>query len=273
MQSVSDNLSHLPIAVLPLCETYQRIREVRRIELIPQKRGRHVASLHQPDRSSAGSRTNSFDQDKARECDRSYLGLNPPSSRHNAAIMPYLRVSYCPHVHSKNSHVRRVLHGADRFLMLRNVEPSPLSVDRGMIPFYCTVQSEPAPSTCVTPQCHTITLLGTACETSPPKKSFNWLQRQTRHAGPSLVHQRCFQQIPRSFDGYESFLAEVRSLLPIAASLQRSTSGKPHAPQQCRRQDSNDILNTVVDQFHRTEDIHTGDMFRILEHLTTRAMA
>jgi hypothetical protein len=36
---------------------------------------------------------------------------------------------------------------------------------------------------------------------------------------------------------------------------------------------SSDILNTVVDQFHRTEDIHTGDMFKILAHLTTRAMA
>jgi hypothetical protein len=29
----------------------------------------------------------------------------------------------------------------------------------------------------------------------------------------------------------------------------------------------------VVDQFHRTEDIHSGDIFKILEHLTTRAMA
>lgn len=38
-------------------------------------------------------------------------------------------------------------------------------------------------------------------------------------------------------------------------------------------QTSNDILNTMVDQFHRTEDIHTGDMFENLEHLTTRAMA
>jgi hypothetical protein len=139
------------------------------------------------------------------------------------------------------------------------------------------LQTELAPSTCVTPQCHNITLLGTACETSPPRKNFNWLQRQTRCAGPSLAHQRRFQQIPRSHNGYESFLAEVRSPLPrvtaITASLQRSTSGKPHASQQCRCQDSNDILNTVVDQFHRTEDIHSGDIFKILEHLTTRAMA
>jgi hypothetical protein len=89
MQSVSNNLSHLPIAVPPLCGTHSRIREARRIELIPQKRGRHVASLH-PCINLIGRQQEAaqISLTETREYDRNYVGLKPPSSRHRPAIMP-----------------------------------------------------------------------------------------------------------------------------------------------------------------------------------------
>ena len=133
VRSMSNNLSHLPIAVLPLCGTHSRIREARSIELIPQKRGRHVASLH-PCINLIGRQQEAaqISLTKTRECDRNYVGLIPPSNRHNAAVMPY----QCPHVHSRYSYVctvgftwcRSIPHAAKR---------GAVSVDRSMISFYC----------------------------------------------------------------------------------------------------------------------------------------
>lgn len=222
---MSNNLSHLPIAVLPLCETHSRIREARRIELIPQKRGRHVASLH-PCINLIGRQQEAaqISSTKTRECDRNYVGLMPPSSRHNAAVIPSLS--------TRTQQILLCMYGGFYMVQIDSSCCETWSRLRRQKHDFFLLQTEPAPSTCVTPQCHTIALLGTTCETSPPRKNFNWLQRHTRHAGPFACSSTPFSaDSAEPLDGYESFLAEVRSPLPrvtaINASLQRSTSGNP----------------------------------------------
>lgn len=118
---------------------------------------------------------------------RTHAAIKPPQCRRNAISVP-----------TRTQQILLCMYGGFYMVQIDSSCCETWSRLRRQKHDFFLLQTEPAPSTCVTPQCHTIALLGTTCETSPPRKNFNWLQRQTRHAGPSLAHQRRFQQNPRS---------------------------------------------------------------------------